>query len=191
MYSKQNARSFAKNWKRGSCSTSYEVDVEISAHVSCPFNGVIDQQWKRRPYPAAYGVYGLLISTTRAQNRSTDHAGCIPCKTKHVCISQRSTLNVVHFNFTTKHTNEWRTHKIFPGIEADRCIHSEAIFFKWPNFTVCKDRGIIGEILSNTLECIFSFADAFHDAAIIKVKSKDVADIIIIKKTSKNLQFNL
>ena len=41
-------------------------------------------------------------------------------------------------------------------------VDMEATVYQWPSFSVFEDRGTLGELLEDTLESIFSFADAFH-----------------------------
>ena len=54
-------------------------------------------------------------------------------------------------------------------------MHPEAIFTQWPNLSVCEDNGTIKEILSNTLECVFSYADTFR-VMVITITDKENLD---------------
>ena len=56
--------------------------------------------------------------------------------------------------------------------------------YQWPSFSVFEDRGTLGELLENTLESIFSFADAFRRNKVIIVSSEK-AQLTSIKKSAK------
>ena len=55
---------------------------------------------------------------TRALIRSTPHAGCIPCRTKHsVCASHKTTLSMLSSTHIYTCIAKWCTHKIFKCIK--------------------------------------------------------------------------
>ena len=64
-------------------------------------------------------------------------------------------------------------------------IHTEATFIKWTNFPMCKGSNTIKEILSSTLEHIYSFADAYREilTTINNIENVDVDRIRIPAKT--------
>ena len=52
--------------------------------------------------------------------------------------------------------------------------HPEPICIQWPNFPVCEGSCTTQNILSNTLECIFSFSDAYCEMLVSIIRAENV-----------------
>ena len=68
-------------------------------------------------------------------------------------------------------------------------IHTEATFIEWTNLLACKSSNTIKEILSSTLEHIYSFADAYREimTSIYNIENMDVDGIRIPAKTCNSM----
>ena len=62
-------------------------------------------------------------------------------------------------------------------------VDMAATVYQWSNFSVFEDRGTLGELLENTLESIFSFADAFR-THIVTILSSETAQLQSIEPSA-------
>ena len=70
-------------------------------------------------------------------------------------------------------------------------VDMAATVYQWSNFSVFEDRGTLGELLENTLESIFSFADAFRTHTVIILNSETAQlQSIQASATACNLAFD-
>ena len=97
------------------------------------------------------------------------HSKQIMCASHKTALSMlsftTSSLSVQMIGVLTKYQQEVRQ-------SAGR--HPEAIFIQWPNFPMCEGSGTTQNILSNTLECIFSFSDAYCEMLVAIIRAKNV-----------------
>jgi len=75
--------------------------------------------------------------------------------------------------------------KYYLDVKQSATMEPGAMFIHWSDLPVCKASGSIEGIFSNTLESIFTFADAFRDiaAAFNKVENRDPGKIRQLAKT--------
>ena len=106
---------------------------------------------------------------------------------QRMCASHKTALSMLSFTASSVQMNDTLT-KFHQEVRKSVGMHPEAVSIQWPKFSVCKH---FKEILSNTLECIYPFANAFRDivATINKVENVDV-DRIRMPATTCNLSFN-
>ena len=106
---------------------------------------------------------------------------------QRMCASHKTALSMLSFTASSAQMNDTLT-KFHQEVRKSVGMHPEAVSIQWPKFSVCKH---FKEILSNTLECIYPFANAFRDivATINKVENVDV-DRIRMPATTCNLSFN-
>ena len=101
-----------------------------------------------------------------------------------MCASHKAALSMLSFTASSAQMNDTlaKFHQ-----EVRKCVgmHPEAIFIQWPNFPNFK------EILSNTLECIYPFANAFRDivTTVNEVENVDV-DRIRMPAATCNVTFD-
>ena len=104
-----------------------------------------------------------------------------------MCTSHKAALSMLSFTASSAQMNDTLT-KFHQEVRKCVGMQPEAIFIQWSNFPVCKN---FKEILSNTLECIYPFADAFRDivTTINKAENVDV-DRIRMSATTCNITFD-
>ena len=112
------------------------------------------------------------------------HAKQSMCASHQVALSmllfQNSPLSVQMSSVLVKYHRQLRQ-------SAD--IHTEATYIEWTNLPACKSSNTIKEILSTTLEHIYSFADAYHEImmSIYNTENMDVDRIRIPAKTCNSM----
>ena len=75
--------------------------------------------------------------------------------------------------------------KYFQEVRQSAGMYPEPIFTQWPNLSVCEGSGTIKEILSNTLQCVFSYADTIREM-VTTITKEETLDADHIEMQSKN-----
>ena len=104
-----------------------------------------------------------------------------------MCASHQAALSMLSFTATSAQMNDTLT-KFHEEVRKSVGMHPDAVSIQWPKFSGCKH---FKEILSNTLECIYPFANAFRDIVTTTNKAENIdVDGIRMPATTCNLTFN-
>ena len=104
-----------------------------------------------------------------------------------MCASHQAALSMLSFTASSAQMNDTLT-KFHQEVRKSVGMHPDAVSIQWPKFSVCKN---FKEILSNTLECIYPFANAFRDIVTTTNKAENIdVDGIRMPATTCNLTFN-
>ena len=103
-----------------------------------------------------------------------------------MCASHKAALSMLLYATSplkTQLSGVFRDHLQEVGQSAG--MHPDATFIQWSDVSVCEDSVTFKDILSSTLECIYSFSDAHREmtTTIIKVEAVDVDWMGVSAKT--------
>ena len=103
-----------------------------------------------------------------------------------MCASHKAALSMLSYTTSplkTQLSGVFSDH--FQEVGESAGMHPDATFIQWTNFSMCEGSGTFKDILSNTLECIYSFSDAHREmtTTITKVENIDVDWMGISAKT--------
>ena len=103
-----------------------------------------------------------------------------------MCASHKAALSMLSYTTSplkTQLSGVFSDH--FQEVGESAGMYPDATFIQWTNFSMCEGSGTFKDILSNTLECIYSFSDAHREmtTTITKVEKIDVDWMGISAKT--------